>query len=122
MLRTKKGEHNSFESPDVINQIDWNWKVDNVNVVEYYKNLITLRKTHPAFRMTSAEDVRANLQFKTVRKGLISYQISNNASGDTWKNIYIIYNANPKTINYDLSGEWQLALMGDNFIFRAAKE
>jgi pullulanase len=122
MLRTKKENHNSFDSPDEINRIDWNWKVQNAAVVQYYKNLITLRKTHPAFRMTSAEAVRSNLEFKTVHNGLISYQISNNANGDEWKNIFVIYNAKPKTVSFGLPGEWHLAVVADDFNFSGGKK
>ncbi len=115
MLRTKNGEHNSYNLPDSINQIDWNWKVANAEVVEYYKNLISLRKAHPAFRMISAEDVRTNLQFKIAEQQLISYEISNKANGDDWKNILVIYNAKAEAIDYKLEGEWQLVVVGDDF-------
>ena len=115
MLRSKQGQENSYNLPDSINEINWNLKVTNSKVVEYYKNLIALRKAHPAFRMPNAEEVRANLQFKQIENGLISYQISNHANGDTWKNILVIYNANPKPVNYTLDETWQLAVMGDTF-------
>ena len=115
MLRTKNGNHNSYDSPDSINQIDWTWKVSNQEVVRFYKNLINLRRQHPAFRMTSSEDLRNNLKFQKAEKGLISYQISNSANGDTWKNIYVVYNANPDPVTYKLKGKWQLAVLGDNF-------
>jgi pullulanase len=121
MLRTKKGEHNSYNLPDSINQIDWNWKAKNAHVVEYYKNLIALRKAHPAFRMTSANEVRKNLEFKTVKDGLVSYQIGNHANGDTWKDILVIYNANTKAYNYALDDAWQLAVIGDRFTLNDGK-
>jgi pullulanase len=121
MLRTKNGEHNSYNLPDSINQIDWNWKVKNAEVVDYYKNLIALRKKHPAFRMTSAEDVRNNLEFKTIKNGLISYQINNSANGDNWKTILVIYNAKTKPLEYNLVGNWQLAVLGDDFYFEDGK-
>lgn len=121
MLRTKNEEHNSYNLPDSINQIDWNWKVLNSEVVTYHKNLIALRKKHPAFRMVSANDVRNNLEFKKVENGLISYQISNHANGDTWNTILVIYNAKNETFNFDLDGTWQLAVMGDEFYFDGGK-
>jgi pullulanase len=121
MLRTKSEAHNSYNLPDSINQIDWNWKVSNAKVVDYYKNLILLRKQHPAFRMTSADEVREKLSFKRVENGLISYQISDFANGDTWKNIYVIYNAKTRPVNYELQGEWELAVLGDNFQFNGNK-
>lgn len=116
LLRTKNEEHNSYKSSDSINQIDWNRKVEHQEIFEYYKNLIKLRKEHPAFRMTSAEDVRNNLEFKEVRDGLISYQIKNNANGDSWKTIYVIYNANPSVQKFKLdSGSWNIAVYNDQF-------
>jgi len=121
MLRTKNGEHNSYNLPDSINQIDWNRKVANMDVVNYYKNLIALRKLHPAFRMTSANDVRENLEFKDVEDGIVSYQISNNANGDTWKNILVIYNAKNKPLKYQLDGKWQLAVSSDHFFLDKGK-
>jgi pullulanase len=121
MLRTKNEAHNSYNLPDSINQIDWNWKVSNAKVVDYYKNLILLRKQHPAFRMTSADEVREKLSFKRVENGLISYQISDFANGDTWKNIFVVYNAKTKPFTYQLQGEWELAVLGDNFQFDGNK-
>lgn len=114
-LRTKQGVENSYQSPDSINQIDWNWKVKHAKTTTYYKNLIQLRKDHPAFRMKTGDDVRNNLMFKTTENGLISYQISNHANGDRWKNIYVIYNARPEVVAYTLPGKWNLAVVGDDF-------
>ncbi|MFX0557395.1 type I pullulanase [Maribacter sp. CXY002] len=114
-LRTKNGEHNSYNLPDSINQIDWNRKNEFKNVFKYYKNLISLRRAHPAFRMTSAKDVANNLEFITADEGTISYIIKNNANNDEWKNILVTYNANEKAQLYKLSGSWQLAVLGDNF-------
>ncbi|MFH4965013.1 type I pullulanase [Gaetbulibacter sp. M235] len=114
-LRTKQGVENSYNSPDSINQIDWKLKAKNSKTVAYYKNLIQLRKAHPAFRMKTGEDVRKNLEFKITENGLISYQISNHANGDDWKNIYVIYNARPEVVNYKLDGKWTMAVIGDHF-------
>jgi pullulanase len=118
MLRTKQGEHNSYNLPDSINQINWNWKSANSEVVTYYKNLIALRKAHPAFHMASAEAIVKNLEFKTVENGFISYEIHNNANGDSWNTILVIYNAQDKPYNYKLDSEWQLAVKGDNFTLK----
>lgn len=115
MLRTKKGNHNSYNLPDSINQIDWNLKAANTKVIDYYKRLITLRKRHPAFRMTSSDELREKLEFKKVENGLISYQISGFANGDAWKNIYVIYNARTSPVKYILEGEWEVAVLGDMF-------
>ena len=115
MLRTKNGEHNSYNLPDSINQIDWNRKVEYPKVMEYYKNLIALRKAHPAFRMASGEDVRKNLKFKKEENGLLAYEITNNANGDIWKTILVIYNARTKIVKYNLDDTWRLAVSENVF-------
>ena len=76
LLRNKKGVHNSFESPDSINQLNWDNKVRYPQVFEYYKNLIQLRKSYPHFHLGSAEQVRKNLEFLDTPKGVVAYQIS----------------------------------------------
>lgn len=121
MLRTKNGEHNSYNLPDSINQIDWSWKETNKPVFDYYKNLIALRKAHPAFRMKTAGDVVKNLHFKKTSDSLISYTIENNANGDTWKNILVIYNASKKSIPYKIEESWREAVHGDSFTLTSDK-
>jgi pullulanase len=113
MMRTKGGEHNSYNKPDDINQIDWNWKVTNRDVFNYYQSLIALRKAHPAFFMPTADMVRENLSFVKSEPGLIGFQISNNANDDSWKDILIYYNAKTQEANVDLDGQWQIAVQGD---------
>ena len=102
VFRDKKGVHNSYKSPDSINAIDWNMKHENADLFNYYKELIKLRKEHPAFRMTTAEDVAKNLVFDNVKgeTGLISYSLKNNANGDEWKEIKVVFNGSddPKYI------------------------
>lgn len=60
---TAKEVHNSFESPDSINAINWENKTKYINLFHYYKNLIALRKAHPAFHMNDAQQVRQYLTF-----------------------------------------------------------
>lgn len=122
MLRTKNEEHNSYNLPDSINQIDWNWKVQHKAVFDYYKNLIALRKAHPAFRMTSGEEVRKHLSFKRVEDGFITYRINGHANGDPWKNILVIYNAKDKPVDFQLQGSWILAVQGDIFTVENGKK
>ena len=94
LLRNKKGVHNSFESPDSINQLDWSNKTKYPQVFDYYKNLIALRKHHPAFRLGNADLVRKHLEFLDAPKGTIAYRLKNYAGRDDWRDIIVILNAN----------------------------
>lgn len=122
LLRTKQGEHNSFESPDSINQIDWTRKTAYPEVVKYYQNLIALRKAHPGFRLPTAADVQRCLHFQTVEKGLISYRLSELPAEEPWKEIFVVYNARPEAAAAALEGEWQVAVRGDEFTLEKGKK
>ena len=97
MLRDKKGVHNSFESPDSINHLDWDNLERYPQVMEYYKNLIALRKAHPAFHMGSADMVRRNLDFLPTENCLVAYHINGrNVPGEKWGDIYVAFNAHKR--------------------------
>ena len=93
LLRDKKGVHNSFESPDSINHLDWSNKTKYPQVFTYYKNLIVLRKNHPAFRLGSADLVRKHLEFLKSPKQVVAFRLKNYAGRDDWRNIIVILNA-----------------------------
>ena len=93
LLRTKMGVHNSFESPDSINHLDWNNKTRYPQVFEYYRNLIALRRHHPAFRLGNADLVRKHLEFLDSPAKTVAYRLKNYAGRDDWRNIIVILNA-----------------------------
>ena len=94
VLRDKKGVHNSYQSPDSINAIDWDRKTLNADAFAYYKGLIQLRRNHPAFRLGDAELVRKHLEFLPVEgTNLVAYRLKDHAGGDTWKDIIVVLHA-----------------------------
>lgn len=94
VMRDKKGVHNSYQSPDSINAIDWSRKALHVDVFAYYKGLIQLRKNHPAFRLGSAELVRRHLEFLPVEgKNLVAWRLKEHAGGDRWEDIVVVLNS-----------------------------
>lgn len=101
MLRDKKGVHNSFNSPDSINHLDWNHLKTYPQVFDYYKKLIKLRKNHPAFRLGSAEKVRHHLEFLPTQDCLVAFRLKDLENFDSWKEITVVLNGNqePKQID-----------------------
>lgn len=94
VMRDKKGVHNSFNSPDSINTIDWKNKTVYKEVFDYMKGLIAMRKAHPAFRMGDADIVREQLEFLPVEgDNVVAFILKDNANGDTWKNIIVAMNS-----------------------------
>ena len=114
MLRSKNGVANSFNSPDAINQLDWSRKTRYKEVFNYYRSLIALRKHHPAFRMPSANMIREHLHFmETGDPNIIAYQINDNANGDTWRNILLVFNGNTADAKMKIpQGKWRLVSDG----------
>lgn len=94
MMRDKKGIHNSYNSPDSINTIDWRNKTIHHDVFDYVRELIALRKNHPAFRMGDADKVRQYMEFLPVEgSNLVAFILKDNANGDSWKNIIVAFNS-----------------------------
>ena len=96
LLRTKKGVHNSFESPDSINQLDWQNKERFPQVFSYYKGLIALRQQHPALRLGNADLVRKHLEFIDAPQGVVAYRLKNFAGRDDWRDIIVVLNSTRK--------------------------
>lgn len=116
MMRTKDGDHNSYNASDEVNQIHWNWKNENQDVYNYYKGLISLRRAHPAFRMSAQEDIQNNLTFmEDIPLGVVAFNLENNANGDSASDITVIHNAtdSEQVISLPKSADWQLVVNGE---------
>ena len=102
LLRTKQGVHNSFESPDSINHLDWSNKEKYPQVFNYYKDLIALRKNHPAFRLGKADLVRKHLEFMDAPEKVVAFRLKDHAGNDTWQNIIVILNSSRSSVEVSI--------------------
>ena len=93
LLRDKKGVHNSYESPDSINRLDWSNLQRYPQVFEYYQRLIALRQHHAAFRLGNADLVRKHLEFLETPRQIVAFRLKNLEGKDAWNNIVVILNA-----------------------------
>ena len=93
LLRDKKGVHNSYESPDSINRLDWSNLQKYPQVFEYYQRLIALRQHHAAFRLGNADLVRKHLEFLESPRQTVAFRLKNLEGKDAWNNIVVILNA-----------------------------
>ncbi|ERJ13072.1 type I pullulanase [Haloplasma contractile] len=120
-LRTKDGEHNSYNLPDEINQLEWDRKAEYNYVFEYYKGLIKLRNEHPAFRLNTREEVIEHFNFIHIETysdsgefEIIGYTLNNHANGDDWETILVLFNGNDTERTVDLAeyldGTWNVVV------------
>jgi len=103
MLRTKRGHHDSYRSPDEVNQIEWSRKSEFLSLFNFIKNCIELRRQHPAFRMSEKEMVRKKLSFlgKYI-PGVIAYELKEHANEDQWKSILLFFNGNNYSVEFEI--------------------
>ncbi|PEJ62647.1 type I pullulanase [Bacillus toyonensis] len=113
-MRTKYGDHNSYKSPDSINQMDWLRRAAYNNEVDYMKGLIDLRKKYPAFRMTSTEQIKKHISFIDAPKNVIAYSIDGKGNGNKNENFMVAHNANRESVDITLpsKGPWKLLVDG----------
>lgn len=124
LLRSKQGVANSYNSPDSINQIDWSRKTKYKAVFNYYQGLVALRMHHPAFRMPSTEMIQQHLEFLDMNDPMvIAYRLKDNANGDTWKNIVVLFNGNvgDKTVKLP-EGKWNMVVDGEVVNLKGIKQ
>lgn len=110
MLRTKGGDHNSYKSPDSVNQIDWQWKVDNADIFAYYKQFIAMRRAHKAFRLNTWDDIDQCVTTSRPRYGVVVHYVHGACTAnEAWKETIVIENSSdPYTYSLP-SGNWTVA-------------
>ena len=117
-LRTKNGEHNTFNMPIELNRIDWNLAEENKDMVEYYKALIKLRKELTGL-CDKDSDAGKNIETFIKEKGLLGVKVVNKAIGDIeplYKEAVIIFNANDEAVKVKLpEGDYKVLLDSESF-------
>lgn len=102
-LRTKNGNANSYNADITVNEIDWKRVEQNKDLVSYFQKLVQLRKTCPAFRMSTYDEIKKNITpIVQGENGVFAFEIK---SADS--TMYVIFNVNEKANQFtsvDLTG------------------
>ena len=90
-MRSKKKadgtyEGNSYNCGDLINNMDYSLKVENLDVFNKIKEAIAFRKANAAFSLNSQSDINGAISSLTQSGGNITYKISYQG-----RNYYIIH-------------------------------
>jgi len=114
LLRDKKGVHNSYNSPDSVNQLNWDNIKKYPHVFDFYSHLTRLRSNHKGFRLGNADAVRAHLEFiPTSDDCTIAFRLKNLQGIDSWNNIIVILNANREARTIQLpNGNYTIVARG----------
>ncbi|MBU8879785.1 type I pullulanase [Bacillus sp. FJAT-29790] len=108
-FRSKKGIGNSYQSPDDVNQLSWACKGRFSENIKYIKGIIEIRKTHRAFRFSTAEQIRQHMQFLSVNRPVIGYTLDKVREYGKWSQIIVFIN--PALVQQPINlpeGEWEV--------------
>ncbi|WP_051226494.1 type I pullulanase [Butyrivibrio sp. MC2013] len=107
ILRSKGFNENSFNMPLSLNSIKYDLTDDQAAMLDYYKELIRLRKRLPSLHMVAAEEVRDKISFldSPDEPQLVAYR-----AGD----LFVVYNASdsPAVIKAPVSGSYKVLAEG----------
>ncbi len=118
-LRTKRAPgateeqvRNSYNANDDVNKLDWVRMAEYIDVNNYYKGLIELRKSHKEFRLTTADEIRNHIHFENNNmNGVMLYTIDDVTPDDNWGDILVAYNPTGSVQNPILpAGEWNVVV------------
>ena len=113
-LRSKGGQHNSYNQPDAVNMIRWQKKAENRDVFDYYRGLLALRRAHPLLRQENVNELRKSLKYfdenlhLPVPAGCLAFQLEDTAGQDEWSRVLILVNPQPQVHAFNIPvGTWQ---------------
>ena len=123
MLRSKPlpdgtFDHNSYKSPDSVNNLKWNDLNEALyqDTYRYYQGLITFRKAHPALRLTDADQVQeAITPITDPNSSVLAFQIDGGVNGEQSEGLFVIFN--PKNEATDMAlpeGQWTVYINGED--------
>ena len=106
---SNKYDHNSYNSCDLTNHMDWSLKADNVDMFEYFKALIAFRKATPELTISTRDEITAAYSQKGDSK-VIAYQFDCTANGGDA--IYVVHASEAAT--HDLGGTYEVLFSNTN--------
>jgi pullulanase len=123
MLRSKPlpdgtFDHNSYKSPDSVNNLKWNDLNEALyqDTYRYYQGLIAFRKAHPALRLTDADQVQeAITPITDPNSSVLAFQIDGGVNGEQSEGLFVIFN--PKNEATDMAlpeGQWTVYINGED--------
>jgi len=89
--RSKKGNENSYNALDEINQLDWDQKEKEIETIAYIQGLIAIRKAHRAFRLQSANLIKEHMTFLQTSPTVVAYHLQNIGKFGPWKEIVVLF-------------------------------
>lgn len=106
--RTKQGDHNSYNSSDSINEIDWSRVETYADVAAYYKGLLEIRKNYTPMNDNTFD----TMSFQSSYGYVVAYTYSNSRS-DEWGKVCVLVNSGTQAYSIPLDGSGWTVVAND---------
>jgi pullulanase len=144
LYRTRDGSrafsHNTYNLSDRVNGLDWSRCAEKKSVVDYTRNLISLRKKHSLFRLRTDDDVALSLSFiepellglpavipgtapapSPAEPAVLAWVIASITTVDAWDSVCVVVNPGSTPAEFGLppatnGGTWHLVTDGELFL------
>lgn len=90
-MRTKFGNHNSYNAPDSVNQIDWSYRVVHDDLVSYFKDLLRFRKSQRIFGERDSTIIRKAFHELLVKENTVIISVTSPYPEDYSEILFIHY-------------------------------
>ena len=104
--RTKLGIRDSYRTPVYINRFDWERAYRVRDLIEYYKGLISLRKTLPCFTDKSPEAKDRMKVFHPISEKTVMFILDDHDG--PYDEIMLIYTQETEKFDIPIEGTWYL--------------
>lgn len=119
--RTKDGEENSYNLSPMLNRLDWKRAWKQSELVDYYKELIELRKELSCFYGKKEQNPHKVSFHEVEEPGVAAFSIGE-GKGD-WEQLFVVYNCNQeKKMAVLPEGTWELLSNGVKAVRKREKK
>ena len=110
--RSKRGQTNTYNAGDSINQIDWSLRDRRNESVEFFKMLVQLRKNNPCFRYNDYDIIKQNIKLENLEHRIIKYHLKQDEG--QYNEIIVYFNPSRDTYDFPVEKGFQLIYHMDN--------
>jgi pullulanase len=112
--RTKGGNHNSYNAGDSVNRFDWERAAKYRDVSSYVRGLIAVRRSLPALRLATTDEVRNRMTFiETGSASTVGFKVDGRGLGGRWDETLVVFHGSRASGRLLLpEGQWSLLVNG----------
>ena len=111
--QSKKGNTNTYNAGDEYNGIDYDLRDERLNMVNYLKGVIALKKKYPSFRLKSKAEIMSTIDFTNLSFGAFVVHYKKRADNP---GMALIINPDTATVRYDFGSYYHVVFASNGLV------